>query len=59
MKLSAKKKNELYEAVYQEIMTARINIHRKLKNNELDKVDDILSDLCASAPLKAIQQFKD
>ena len=55
MKISAKKKTELYNSVHQQIMDARIKISILLEESPLrEKVDDIMSDLTISAPQSAI-----
>jgi SUMO ligase MMS21 Smc5/6 complex component len=62
MKLSPKKQSELYDAVHQEIMNARIEVRKILPNAPIgirEKVDDILSDLCMKAPIAATKLFKD
>ena len=52
--------DELYNIVHEEIMKARIKIS-KLDIDIVGKkqVDDILSDLCMSAPKKAIDHIKE
>lgn len=57
MKLSKKKESELYGAVHDEIMKARIKIW-KMRFDEkpsIAVIDNILSDLCIKAPQKAIE----
>ncbi len=60
MKLSNKKETELYGIVHKEIMDARIKIW-KMKDSKfisIAEIDDILSDLCKTAPKNAINIFK-
>ena len=60
MKLSNKKKRDLYNLVHEEIMQARIKIW-KMRNDpnvSIAEIDDILSDLINSAPKKAIDLFE-
>ena len=60
MKLSNKKKTELYNVVHEEIIQARIKIWkmRNEPNISIAEIDDILSDLTISAPKKAIDLFE-
>tara|TARA_R110000851_G_scaffold299633_1_gene455681 strand:+ start:669 stop:860 length:192 start_codon:yes stop_codon:yes gene_type:complete len=60
MKLSNKKKTELYDVVHEEIIQARIKIWkmRNEPNISIAEIDDILSDLTISAPKKAIDLFE-
>lgn len=60
MAVSKKKINEVYSVVHEEILQARIKIW-KMKDSKtisIAEIDDILSDLCASDPQKAIEIFK-
>lgn len=59
MRLTEKRKSQIFDAVHEEIMSARIRI-AKILNGRQDgiPVDDILSDLCIKAPQKAIDSFK-
>lgn len=54
--LSEKKKTALFGIVHEEIMQARIKIWKMKddKNVSIAAIDDILSDLCKTAPQKAI-----
>jgi len=58
-RLSNKKQTELYGVVHEEIMQARIKIW-KMKDQpkiSITEIDDILSELCVTAPQKAIECF--
>ena len=59
--LSKKRETELYSEVHEQIMQSRIKINRALKGvchiTIQNEIDNILSDLCMKAPLKAIQLF--
>ena len=59
MNLSKKKENELYGVIHEEIIQARLKIWemRFDEKPSIDEIDNILSDLCISAPLKAIECF--
>jgi len=56
MTLSEKKKTQIYDAVHEEIMQARLRIWamRFEPTISVHHIDDILSDLCINAPQKAI-----
>jgi hypothetical protein len=57
--ISKKKETELYNVVHEEIMQLRINI--AVKNDSIittKELDNLLSQLCISAPQKAIDVFK-
>lgn len=59
MKISAKKSEELYKAVHEEIMKTRIKIARLLNFNPAgQEIDNLLSDLLKSAPAVALDCFK-
>lgn len=58
MALSEKKKNELYEAVYNKVMNARVRLAVLLQDAESGKiVDDIMNELCDTAPESALKVF--
>lgn len=60
MSLSKKKEQELYETVHEEIMQARIKIW-KMKDDprpNIAEIDDILSGLIKTCPLKAVNCLK-
>lgn len=60
MKLSQKKERELADVIYDDILEARIKI-AKLTNKlgSGSAIDDVLYDLCQTAPHNAICVFRD
>jgi hypothetical protein len=58
--LSKKREDLLYNTVHEEIIQARLKIWamRNDRNISIDKIDNILSDLCVNAPDKALKCFK-
>ncbi|GAB4486616.1 MAG: hypothetical protein OHK0019_00590 [Saprospiraceae bacterium] len=60
MKLSKRKRDALYDCVYDEIMRARIKIAILLREvkPQGEEVENILSDLTITAPGKALKVFE-
>lgn len=57
--LSNKKQDELYNLIHEEIMQLRVTVARVPTPTISTKdIDELLSKLCYSVPLKAIQLFK-
>lgn len=57
--ISRKKETQLYNAVHEEVMGARISIARLMNAGATsDQIDNVLSDLSITAPQKAIDIFK-
>lgn len=64
-KISNRQQTKLYNSVHKDVMDARVEINMlmkevikyKLDKPALDKIDNILSDLCIKAPQNAINLF--
>ena len=61
MKIRNKKETELYELLHAELMDARVKIALKLRgvchHTVQNEIDDIMSRLTMTVPLKAVQLF--
>lgn len=57
MKLSAKKQGELYNQVYQDVMSARLEIYKITSGQLREQIDNILFRLITKAPENAVKVF--
>lgn len=60
MTISSRRKQALYDCVYNDIMDARLKIHRILEKHPplRTEVDNILSDLTVKAPESAVREVE-